>query len=80
MADIRTATLAEIYARQGHLDRACAILRELVAASPGDAGLAERLAELERALAGQAAGEANRRRVDRLRVLLDRVQSRRRRS
>ena len=41
-----TRTLAELYAGQGHYDRAVEIYEQLVEASPGDSRLAARLQEL----------------------------------
>jgi len=56
-----TVTLAEIYAAQGHLDKAIAVLDEVLTTAPdhGDArALRERLAdELAAALAAEAAGD-----------------------
>jgi hypothetical protein len=39
--------MAEVYAKQGLLENALEVYRQLVAARPGDEGLASRLAELE---------------------------------
>lgn len=75
---IRTATLAEIYARQGHLAEACAIYRELADAHPEDDALAERLAALTQEQRIRAMGEGRRAQVDLLRTVLHRVQRRRR--
>jgi tetratricopeptide (TPR) repeat protein len=52
--DVVTETIAELYARQGLHDRAAEVYRELIRRRGGDAHLAERLAELERA--GSEAG------------------------
>jgi len=74
-----TRTLAEIYARQGHLAEAADIYRQLLERSPGEVTLERRLAELEGELSA-AEGEARSDvRVERLRALLRRVQSRRHR-
>ncbi|MEZ4269203.1 MAG: tetratricopeptide repeat protein [Myxococcota bacterium] len=75
---IRTATLAEIYARQGHLTEACAIYRELVEAQPLDTALAKRLAELNAQQRLHALSDGRRAQVDALRSILHRVQRRRR--
>ena len=42
-----TRTLAELYVRQGQIDAAREVYRELIARSPGDAALERRLAELD---------------------------------
>jgi hypothetical protein len=42
-----TETMAEVYAKQGLLENALEVYRQLVAANPGDEGLASRMAELE---------------------------------
>ncbi len=47
--EIATSTLAEIYAQQGLHDRALDIYRRIARRSPGDARVAARIAELERA-------------------------------
>src|SRR5687768_16785161 len=52
--EIATRTLAEIYAGQGLHDRALEIYRRLGRRDPGDASVAARIVELERAA---AAGE-----------------------
>jgi tetratricopeptide (TPR) repeat protein len=53
LGKIVTATLAEIYARQGEYGEAVEAYRMLIRQRPGDAGrFAERLAELERLLQG----------------------------
>ena len=76
---IRTVTLAEIYARQGHLERARAIYEDLVAAHPEDDRLRSRLEELTASMAEEDAAHAQDARVERLRRLLGRVRARRRR-
>jgi tetratricopeptide (TPR) repeat protein len=48
---IRTATIAELYVTQGHLEQAVEIYRELFAASPGNLDYRKRLEELEGLLA-----------------------------
>ncbi|PKN59032.1 MAG: hypothetical protein CVU56_02765 [Deltaproteobacteria bacterium HGW-Deltaproteobacteria-14] len=73
-----TRTLAEIYARQGHIEEAADIYRRLLAKSPDDGTLRARLAELEGDLS-DARGESHRdARIERLRALLRRVNARRR--
>ena len=47
-AEVATATMAELYAKQGHLDKAAAVYRRILKASPGAPEVEERLAELER--------------------------------
>lgn len=78
MSGIRTRTLAEIYARQGHLERACAIYEELLAEQPGDPELTTRLATLRRTMEAREAEDGQHARVEALRALLRRVRARRR--
>jgi tetratricopeptide (TPR) repeat protein len=52
---IYTRTLGELYARQGFLDRAVEVFRQLHAENPDDAGLADRLGEIEAQLSRGAA-------------------------
>ena len=78
MGEIRTATLAEIYARQGHWEKACAIYRELLLQSPGDPEFTRRLDDLVRRMREGDGEDRRRQEVERLRVLLQRVQARRR--
>lgn len=66
--------------RQGHWAEAIAIYRQLVADAPTDALLAARLAELERRADHVAAGAGRDARLARLRLLLRRIQHRRRRA
>lgn len=47
-AEVATVTMAELYAKQGHLDKAAAVYRKILKASPGAPGVEKRLAELER--------------------------------
>lgn len=77
---IRTARLAEIFASQGHLDEAAAIFEELLAASPSDPSLRQRLSSMQSGLAEQTAQLARSSRVDRLRALRSTIRSRRRAS
>lgn len=76
MAGIRTATLAEIQARQGHLDLACSIYDELLRARPDDEGLRARRAELEALRSAKTDAGRREAKVDRLRTLLRRVRKR----
>ena len=75
---IRTARLAEIFASQGHLDEAAAIFEELVAATPNDLALRERLSALRSGLAAQRVQTERASRVDRLRALRSTIRARRR--
>ncbi len=75
---IQTATLAEIYVRQGHLDRAIGIYEDLLRQRPDDRQLARRLAEIRSKQADAGAADVHRRRLERLRMLLTRVRERRR--
>jgi hypothetical protein len=45
-ADIETATMAEIYASQGHFDQALAVYRKLVERNPGETQYGDRIEEL----------------------------------
>ncbi len=54
-----TATLAELYASQGHIEEALGVYRELVASHPEDSKLRQRLAELA-ALTNQQGEELTR--------------------
>ena len=74
---IRTPTLAEIYARQGHLSEAIAIYEHLVAEGQEHHERLDTLRRRETEVAARARHEA---RVDHLRTLLRRVQTRRRAS
>ncbi|MCA9516079.1 MAG: hypothetical protein KC635_14140 [Myxococcales bacterium] len=66
--------------RQGHWPEAIAIYRQLVADAPTDPVLAARLAELERGADHAAAGAERDARLARLRLLLRRIQGRRRKA
>jgi len=46
--EVATVTMAELYAQQGHLDKAAAVYRTLLETSPESPEILERLAELER--------------------------------
>lgn len=54
-APIATATIAEIYVKQGLLGKARQVYRGLLQANPGNAGLEERYRELDRQLKGEGA-------------------------
>lgn len=76
---MKTRTYAEILARQGELEEAIAIYRQLIAQAPDDERLARRAAELERALDEEEASSASKAKpasVQRLEALLQRIQSR----
>ncbi len=55
---ITTATLAEIYVKQGYLNKAIHVYRELLEAEPGNQRLEQRLRELEQQIAGPQIAEA----------------------
>jgi len=46
--EVATVTMAELYAQQGHMDKAAAVYRTLLETSPESPEISERLAELER--------------------------------
>ncbi|WP_197463750.1 tetratricopeptide repeat protein [Desulfuromonas sp. DDH964] len=54
-APIATATIAEIYVKQGLLGKALHVYRDLLKADPGNSGLAGRYRELEREISGEGA-------------------------
>ena len=75
---VQTKTLAEIWARQGHLERAIAIYEELVARDTQScAEYEDRLVELRAQWQSQISQGGRLRRVEHLRTLLQRVQKRR---
>ncbi len=47
-SEMATATVAEIYVQQGHLDKAVEVYREILETAPETEGVADRLAELEK--------------------------------
>ncbi|MFQ5536735.1 MAG: hypothetical protein ACE5GJ_04715, partial [Gemmatimonadota bacterium] len=53
-----TRTLADLYARQGLIERALVVYRQLLEVTPGDEGLRSRILELETSLEGEAAEDA----------------------
>jgi len=75
-----TATLADIYARQGHYDKARAIYERLTAERPDDADLNARFQAMLALAATDASGAGDERdaRLARLDELLTRVRRRRR--
>lgn len=78
---IQTATLADIYARQGHLERAIEIYQALLAEAPQDDRLRARLRAAEaQQRAAEHGGVDAARRLELLRTLLARVRSRRNRA
>ena len=78
MTSVRTATLAEVYARQGHFAQACEIYRELLRDDPGNSDLARRLEELEQARMSARDDATRQGRIERLRTLMSRIRKRRR--
>lgn len=52
--DFKTMTMADLYIRQGHLDMARNVLKELVQSDPGNIRAVERLREVELLLEGKA--------------------------
>jgi len=46
--EVATLTMAELYAQQGHFDKAAAVYHRILETSPDTAGVPERLADLER--------------------------------
>ncbi|WP_303722649.1 tetratricopeptide repeat protein [Malonomonas rubra] len=54
MKPITTATIAEIYMEQGLYGQALTVYRELLVATPEDAGLRQKIADLEKLLRGEA--------------------------
>lgn len=59
--EIATSRLGELYASQGHLDRALAVYQQLLASRPEDLKLRERVEELQMLI--QAAEDASRKRA-----------------
>jgi len=58
-APIATATIAEIYVKQGLLGKALKVYRDLLKTDPGNSGLAGRYRELERLVSGEVAPSAD---------------------
>jgi tetratricopeptide (TPR) repeat protein len=54
--NIYTATLAKVYADQGHLEKAAEIYRTLLEKEPGRTDLVDALSEIEKKLAGKKQG------------------------
>ena len=80
--EFATATLADIYARQGHYEKAVAIYERLLQKAPDDHELAARLRALiaEAATHAPSAPDHRQRRLEDLERLLTQVRRRRRRS
>lgn len=57
--DLLTRTMADLYARQGLVDEATAIYRELLVDRPGDPDLERALAALQADVAGEATGNGS---------------------
>lgn len=49
--EVATATMAELYVEQGHLDKAIDVYRKILDAAPETEGVEKRIAELEREIA-----------------------------
>lgn len=77
MAVIQTATLAEIFAQQGHWDRAVSIYRRLLEDNPAREDWRVRLVQLEEHAARAAARAATQDRIMGLKALLKRIRARR---
>jgi len=71
--EVATVTMAELYAQQGHLDKAAAVYRTILETSPETPEVAARLAELERK--GKTA-EINAKLVSMLEKLCDKLKNR----
>jgi len=71
--EVATVTMAQLYAQQGHLDKAAAVYRTILETSPESPEVAERLAELERK--GKTA-EINAKLVAMLETLCDNLKNR----
>jgi tetratricopeptide (TPR) repeat protein len=70
---VATVTMAELYAQQGHLDKAAAVYRTLLGISPENPEVAKRLAELERKA---KTAETNAKLVSMLEKLCDNLRNR----
>jgi len=71
--EVATVTMAELYAQQGHLDKAAAVYRSILEISPETPEVPERLAELERKA---KAAEDNAKLVSMLERLCDNLRNR----
>jgi predicted Zn-dependent protease len=60
-SEFRTMTMADLYIRQGHLDRADQILRQMVQADPSNKKASERLQEVDALRRMEGSGTAARR-------------------
>ncbi|MBW1982075.1 MAG: tetratricopeptide repeat protein [Deltaproteobacteria bacterium] len=54
--EVATITMAELYSQQGHLEKAAAVYRQILATSPQKKDIQERLAALQQRIASQAKG------------------------
>lgn len=71
--EVATVTMAELYAQQGHPDKAAALYRRILASSPGTAGVEERLDDLARKA---KAARINEKLISTLEKLRDRLNNR----
>jgi len=55
--NIATPTIAEIYVKQGHLDKALEVYREILAADPGAREIVQRVVELSRLTSGETGSD-----------------------
>lgn len=76
--DILSPTVARLYWKQGHRQRALKIFRELVRRRPDDRSLVEELRSLERAMASEDPSQSIRTLMERLEEWMKRLQERRR--
>lgn len=81
-SELKTATLAELYRKQGHIDQALEIYRDVSHGDPGNPEWKNKIEELEQNLSARssAGGDIRRDRISTLRDLLKRIQERKRRA